>query len=219
MRTTFINELNALHDQLTRLGVAANESVHKAMKAYNTNDKELAKELFSDDLRINALTVEIEKEAYRLIALQQPVAHDLRMIFTVLTASLNLERIADHAVSVARAVLRRSEQEIHIESLDETVNLMADIVQQMVTESTDAFVNQDTEAARRIADRDEEVDACLKKVYHETAKRMEKNAEVITTGISYINVANSLERIGDYVTNICERIVYLNTGEIVELNN
>lgn len=214
----FEEELKSLFVHLTKLGIAANESVHKSIKAHNTNDKELAKELFADDLRINALTVEIEKEAYRIIALQQPVASDLRLVFTVLTASLDIERIADHAVSIGRAVIRRQETDQQVEQLNDVVNKMAETAQIMISDAMDAFVNRDAVTARKVALLDEVVDAGLKEIYNESARRMQKNTDMVPSGISYINIGNSLERIGDYVTNICERIVYLNTGEIVELN-
>lgn len=214
----FEEELKSLFVHLTKLGIAANESVHKSIKAHNTNDKELAKELFADDLRINALTVEIEKEAYRIIALQQPVASDLRLVFTVLTASLDIERIADHAVSIGRAVIRRQETDQQVEQLNDVVNKMAETAQMMISDAMDAFVNRDAATARKVALLDEVVDAGLKEIYNESAKRMQKNTDMVPSGISYINIGNSLERIGDYVTNICERIVYLNTGEIIELN-
>ncbi|MGO4929138.1 phosphate signaling complex protein PhoU [Fundicoccus sp. Sow4_D5] len=214
----FEEELKSLFVHLTKLGIAANESVHKAIKAHNTSDKELAKELFADDLRINALTVEIEKEAFRIIALQQPVASDLRLVFTVLTASLDIERIADHAVSIGRAVIRRQETEQQVDQLNDVVNRMAETAQTMISDAMDAFVNRDAATARKVAMLDEVVDAGLKEIYNESARRMQKNTEMVPSGISYINIGNSLERIGDYVTNICERIVYLNTGEIIELN-
>lgn len=218
LRKVFEEELKSLFVHLTKLGIAANESVHKSIKAHNTNDKELAKELFADDLRINALTVEIEKEAYRIIALQQPVASDLRLVFTVLTASLDIERIADHAVSIGRAVIRRQETDQQVEQLNDVVNKMAETAQMMISDAMDAFVNRDAVTARKVALLDEVVDAGLKEIYNESARRMQKNTDMVPSGISYINIGNSLERIGDYVTNICERIVYLNTGEIVELN-
>ena len=219
MRKVFDEELKSLFVHLTKLGIAANEAVNKSIKAHNTSDKELAKELFADDLKINALTVEIEKEAYRIIALQQPVASDLRLVFTVLTASLDIERIADHAVSIGRAVIRRKETDQQIDQLNDIVNRMAETSQTMISDAMDAFVNRDAETAKKVALQDEIVDAGLKEIYHESAKRMQKNTDMVPSGISYINIGNSLERIGDYVTNICERIVYLNTGEIIELNN
>ena len=218
MREAFQEELDKFLDKLIMLSNFANESLHKAIKAFDENDNELAHEVIADDLRINALSVEIERDAYRLIALQQPVTGDLRKIFTVFSANSDVERIADHATSVAKTVIRRNPDEEKIERLDDIVKQMGEIVQGMITDVIQAFVKGDVRAARKIADRDNELDALQQQIYGIAAQTMEFDTEVIIGGINYIGVANNLERIGDYVTNICERIVYLNSGDIVELN-
>lgn len=218
MRKIFDEELEELFDHLTSLGNAANESVHKSLRAYNTRDKELANELFSDDLRINADTMEIEQAAYRLIVLQQPVASDLRMIFAVLHASSDIERIADHAVSIARAVIRRDENEVDVPRLDDKINKMGELVSSMITDVVTAFRHRDVKLAKEIASRDDEVDNLRREIAKETTKRMEDDTDVVVSGLTYMNVSSRLERIGDYVTNICERILYLETGELTELN-
>lgn len=218
MREAFQDELDKFLDKLIMLSNSANESLHKAMKAFDEEDNELAHEVVADDLRINALSSEIERDAYRLIALQQPVTGDLRKIFTVLLTNSDVERLADHATSIARTVIRRNPNEEKIEQLDTVVDEMAAITQSMISDAITALVNGDVEAAKEIALRDNEVDKLQQKVYGVAAKRMVKDTDVVIGGINYISVANALERIGDYVTNICERIVYLNTGDIVELN-
>lgn len=217
-RKNYAQELEMLDTHLTQLGQAAKNSVQKAVTAYITRDRELAHELFSDDLRINASTAEIEKEAHRIVALQQPVASDLRMIFAVLHICLDLERIADHAVAIARAVLRRSPDEEDVEFLTDYLKEMASIAEHMIDVALKAYIDKDADAARKIATEDEKLDILLKEVYKHGAKSMQNNPEIIMTGINYIGISNNIERIGDYVTNICERIVFLNTGEIVELN-
>lgn len=217
MRTQFEEELNQLFIDLTRLGNAANESLHKAIKAFDTQDTELAHELFSDDLRINAATIDIEQAAYRVIVLQQPVAEDLRKVFTVLQASTDIERIADHAVSIARQVIELDNNRQVKEETENNIKQMAQIVSQMIDEALKAVSERDSEAAREIASRDKEVNVLHQKVVRSAAKQMEESPEEVTTGISYIKVSSSLERMGDYTKNICERIVYLNTGTILEL--
>lgn len=217
MRRSYVQQMADLHTQLSDLGIAVNNSVEKAVQAYVEHDVELAHELFSDDLRINAATVEIEKEAYRLIALQQPVAGDLRMIFTVLHASVDLERIGDHAVSIARATLRTDPEEVESETLKNIIKKMAEIVHSMIEDTIKAYLEEDVESAREIAARDEQVDMLQKDIYRDSEHRMEKSPERVAMGINYIGVSNNLERIGDYVKNICERIIFLNTGEIIDL--
>lgn len=218
MREAFQEELDKFLDKLIMLSNSANESLHKAVKAFDENDKELAHDVITDDLRINALSVEIERDAYRLIALQQPVTGDLRKIFTVLLANSDVERLADHATSIAKAVIRRNPNEEKIERLDDIVRQMGELAQSMISDAIQAFVKGDVEAARNVAERDSDLDQLQQQAYGVAAKYMESDTEVVIGGINYIGVANNLERIGDYVTNICERIVYLNTGDIVELN-
>lgn len=218
MRSVFEQEMTEIYAQLTSLGNSANESLHKAVRAYQLDDKELAHELFSDDLRINASTADIEKAAYRIISLQQPVAKDLRLLFTILQSSIDIERIADHAVSIGKATLRLNESFNSVTEINEIITNMAKVAQEMLTGAIEAFMNQDAKQARKVAERDEEIDLLLKELFKHTIGQMEQSTELVTTGISYIGVGRNLERIGDYVTNICERIVFLNTGEIVELN-
>ncbi|HFI0463953.1 TPA: phosphate signaling complex protein PhoU [Streptococcus suis] len=218
MRPVFEQELNAVYQELTALANSANESLHKAVLAYQNDDKELAHELFTDDLRINASTADIEKSAYRIIALQQPVAKDLRLLFTVLYCSHDIERIADHAVSIARATLRMDDAFTSIESINEIISKMAKIVEEMLTNAINAFMDKDAKAARKIAEQDETIDLLLKELFQIAISNMESSTEFVNSGISYIGVGRNLERIADYITNICERIVYLTTGEFVELN-
>lgn len=218
MREGFQEELDKFLDKLIMLSNLANESLHKSMKAFEDNDKELAHEIISDDLKLNAMSAEIEREAYRLIALQQPVAGDLRRIFTVLLTNSDVERLADHTVSIARAVIRRNPNEERVERLDEIVLEMAGIAEAMISDAIKALVNRDVELAKEIALRDNQLDTLQTQAYGLAARHMESDQEIVIGGINYIGVVNNLERIGDYVTNICERIVYLNTGDIVELN-
>ena len=218
MREQFNQQLMAYYDNIVKLGNIANEAVHKSIQAYNNNDKALAQEIISNDLNINELVVEIEVEAYRIIALQQPVTDDLRRVFTVLLVSTDLERIADHASSIAKAVTRASEDEVDVESIGDIINKMAIIVEEMLTDVLTAFTSDDVNL-QAIALRDDEVDALLKRLFNESAHRMRKNNEVVNYGIGHINIGKSLERIGDYATNICERLVYLQRGNYVELND
>lgn len=218
MRSQFTESLENFTNNLTLMGNMVNESLHKAMMAYNNKDINLAREVINDDLRINALQVDIEQDAYRLIALQQPVTSDLRLVFAVLLASSDLERIADHGVDIAKSVIRGIEEVEGLEPIDEMINQMYTIVKQMVEEVVTAFMNQDADQAREIAKRDSQVDALLKQVHGDLANRMEKNTDHVSPGLNYILVATRLERIGDYVTNICERIVFMVTAKSVDLN-
>lgn len=220
MREQYTQQLEAYYDSVVKLGNIVNEAVHKSIQAYNNNDKVLAEEIIKKDNEINDIVVEIETEAYRLIALQQPVTSDLRKVFTVLLASTDLERIADHAAAIAKAVTRFSDEETDVKAINEILNNMFTVVEQMLTDVVSSFTDKEIESAKleSIALRDDEVDALLKKLYGESSRRMKKNNEIVNYGIGHINIGTSLERIGDYTTNICERLIYLETGELVELN-
>ncbi|MGX7109181.1 phosphate signaling complex protein PhoU [Facklamia miroungae] len=219
MRDIYIQDLEGFSNKLSEQATAVIEHVHLAINSFNQYDNGAALQLKEADQKINQLANEIEKEAYRLIALQQPVAEDLRLIFTVMSISVDLERIGDHAVLIAKNVNRATEESEKDQALTEIINKMAKMVFEMINDVLEAFSERDPIKAREIADRDELVDACLKQLYNESALRMEKNREVVNTGINYLAIGNSIERIGDYVTNICERIVYLKEAEIVDLNH
>lgn len=220
MREAFQNELNDFLDKLAKIGNAANESISKSMKAFNDFDKEAAHDVVAGDLKINIMTTEIEQEAYRLIALQQPVARDLRKIFAVLLASSDIERLADHGAAISKAVIRLPESTQRIEPIEVIINKMAEEAQSMINDAIQAFCEKDSEKAKEIAYRDNIVDQYLKDLYAEVSDRMasESNQEGVTVGMSYIGIGNNIERIGDYVTNICERIIYLESGDIIELD-
>lgn len=219
MRTKFTTELNEFYEKIIQLGNVANEALNKAIQAYNQKDKELAETIIQNDVKINQMVIDIETEAYRLIVLQQPVTDDLRKIFTVLLASTDLERIADHASSIAKAVLRFNDNETDVDEIRKIINEMSVKTIHMLSEVLKSFDDNDSTSVKAIAERDQEVDLLLKQLYHKTSHRMERDTEVVNYGINHLNVGKSLERIGDYTTNICERLIYLSTGDIVELNS
>lgn len=220
MREQYIHDLEAFSDKLAEQARAVFEHVHLAIQSFNQMDTTVAEKLKEADVMINQITSNIEKEAYRLIALQQPVAEDLRLIFTVMSISVDLERIGDHAVLIAKNVSRAYEDE-HAEKdtiLSDIINRMAQLVFEMMNEALEAFAQKDSTNARMIAEKDELVDAGLKQLYNESSRRMESNRDSVNPGINYLAIGNSVERIGDYVTNICERIVYLTDATMIDLN-
>jgi phosphate transport system protein len=153
-----------------------------------------------------------------MIALQQPVTTDLRKIITVMKASSDLERMGDHAVSIAKSTIRVKGQE-RIAEVEKDISEMSDYVKKMVDNILVAYVKTDQADAKMIAKMDQRVNEYYEKIYYETIAAMKANPETVVSGTDYINVAQYLERIGDYVTNICEWIVYLATGKISELSS
>ncbi|MGP6140733.1 phosphate signaling complex protein PhoU [Jeotgalibaca sp. A127] len=219
MRRIYDDELKTMHAQFTKMGLMVNENILLAVKAFINHDKEAADRVKKNDHAINEIEIAIEEMCFKLIALQQPVSSDLRSIVTVMKASSDLERMGDHAVSIARSVIRVKERHNkRIPMVEGKIADQADIVKQMVENALDAYVRIDVDAAYKIAETDTHVDHLYVEINKLTMKEMAMDPEVVPGGTDYIAVSGYLERIGDYVTNICERIVYLKTGELSELN-
>ncbi|MCM6877480.1 phosphate signaling complex protein PhoU [Enterococcus faecium] len=217
LRTQFEEELLNLHNQFYEMGMMVSSAVHKSVRAYIKHDKILAQEVIENDININNMETRLEKKSFEMIALQQPVTTDLRMIITVMKASSDLERMADHAVSVAKSTIRLKGQ-TRIPEIEKEISDMSDYVKKMVDNVLVAYVKTDEKDARTIANMDQRVNDYFNRIYNATIKNMQENPETVISGTDYLNVASYLERIGDYVTNICEWIVYLATGKITELN-
>lgn len=217
LRTQFEEELLNLHNQFYEMGMMVSSAVHKSVRAYIKHDKILAQEVIENDININNMETRLEKKSFEMIALQQPVTTDLRMIITVMKASSDLERMADHAVSVAKSTIRVKGQ-TRIPEIEKEISDMSDYVKKMVDNVLVAYVKTDEKDARTIANMDQRVNDYFNRIYNATIKNMQENPETVISGTDYLNVASYLERIGDYVTNICEWIFYLATGKITELN-
>lgn len=208
LRTQFEEELLNLHNQFYEMGMMVSSAVHKSVRAYIKHDKILAQEVIENDININNMETRLEKKSFEMIALQQPVTTDLRMIITVMKASSDLERMADHAVSVAKSTIRVKGQ-TRIPEIEKEISDMSDYVKKMVDNVLVAYVKTDEKDARTIANMDQRVNDYFNRIYNATIKNMQENPETVISGTDYLNVASYLERIGDYVTNICEWIVYL----------
>ena len=218
LRTQFEEELLNLHNQFYEMGMMVSSAVHKSVRSYIKHDKALAQEVIENDIKINDMETRLEKKSFEMIALQQPVTTDLRMIITVMKASSDLERMADHAVSVAKSTIRVKGQ-TRIPEIEKEISDMSDYVKKMVDNVFVAYVKTDEKDARTIANMDQRVNDYFNRIYNATIKNMQSDPETVISGTDYLNVASYLERIGDYVTNICEWIVYLATGKITELNS
>ena len=217
LRTQFEEELLNLHNQFYEMGMLVSSAIHKSVRAYVRHDKAIAQEVIENDLAINNMEVRLEKKSFEMIALQQPVTTDLRMIITVMKASSDLERMGDHAVSIAKSTIR-VKGETRIAEIEKEISDMSDYVKKMVDNVLVAYVKTDQEDARMIAQMDDRVNEYYKDIYYKTIESMKENPETVVSGTDFLSVAQYLERIGDYVTNICEWIVYLATGKISELN-
>ena len=218
MRRLFEDELNELHVRFSEMGMMVNEAIYKSVKAFINHDKQLAREVIADDHKINERETDLERKSFELIALQQPVSTDLRIIVTIMKASSDLERMGDHAVSIAKSTIR-VKGNTRVPDIEKDIADMADKVKQMVEEVLDAYVKEDRRRAIAIAEEDTAINAYSENIYDDCVKEMQRDSETVVGSMDYMLVASYLERIGDYVTNLCEWIVYLRTGKVVELNS
>lgn len=153
-----------------------------------------------------------------MIALQQPVTSDLRRIVTVMKASSDLERMGDHAVSIAKATIK-VKGTTRVYEIEQAIDELANVVLEIVDQSLHAYRHEDEEEAITVAKMDDQVNELSHKIHKQIVVEMKKDADTILGNTYYMLVASYLERIGDYATNLCEWVVYLKTGKIVELNN
>ena len=216
-RVHFIEELSRLNHDLLAMGTRAEEGLRKALEALKTQNVELAREVKAGDELINALQLKIEDQAAVLIATQQPVAKDLRELVTVFKVTDNLERAGDHAVHLAKAAIKLA-GEPPFRQVDRLVR-MAEIECEMVRGAVNAYLNQDSAEARRVAAIDDSVDVEHKELVKEILELMRERPDQIQRITRLLTTSGFLERLGDHMTNICEAVVFMVEGSHVELND
>jgi len=216
-RQHYLDKLADLQRELLRMGCSMEEAVKKAITALVNHDAEMAREVIDGDEALDELLMSIESQCVKLIATEQPVAKDLRLIFTALKISTDLERMADYAVDIAKVAIRLA-NEVYIKPLID-IPRMADLAIDMVQDSLEAYIKQDASTAEDISRRDDIIDGLYKQIFRELLTYMIEDPKNINQATYFIFVARALERIGDHATNVCEWIIYLVTGERKDLNN
>ncbi len=215
-RQAYQLELQNLHDQALLLGSMVDKAVARSMDSLVQRDFALARQVIDEDAAVNQKRYQIEEQAIQLIATQQPMASDLRSIIAILNIVVDLERIGDYAAGIAKITLMHGDKPILKRLID--IPRMADLGRDMLRRALDAFVLLDVDAARAIATEDDVVDALYDQVYRELLTYMIADPAAIDRATWLLWVGHNLERIADRVTNICERIIYKATGELVEIN-
>ena len=208
LRSQFEEDLEKLHNQFYAMGQEVLSQINRTVRAFVTHDRDLAKEVIEDDAEVNEYEVKLEKKSFEMIALQQPVSQDLRTVLTVLKAVSDVERMGDHAVAIAQATIRMKGEE-RIPAVEEEIKKMGREVKSVVEAALDD--------AYRVASMDEQINHYFETIRDLATEEIKKNPEAIVTGRDYFQVISYLERIGDYAKNICEWVVYFETGKIVEL--
>jgi len=207
-------QLDVLRDKILLLGGATESAVQRAMQSLVERDSELAKQVLEEDKIIDQMELEIDRLSIEILALQHPAAHDLRFVISVAKITPILERIADHAGSIAEAAII-----INIEPLVKNYvdfPIMAQTATEMLRSALDAFTNEDAQLSRDIIERDKEIDKSYKRVFNELLEMMVDNPSATTGAAHLLFVAKHLERIGDYVKDICELNVYLREAAFIK---
>ena len=216
VRSHFEQELGGLKSGVLRLGSMVEQAIADSMRALADRDNELAREVIAHDQSINELHQQLRERAFMIMATQQPVARDLRLIVSFQHIVLELERMGDHAVGIARGALRLND----LPPLKPYVDLprMAELSGSMVHEILGAVIEADQERARIIAQQDDDVDQIYHLLWRELVGYMRDDPSCVERAAILLFVAKDLERIADRVTNIAEDVVFFHTGHVVELS-
>jgi phosphate transport system protein len=209
-------ELQELRHNLLTLGGLVDRAVANAVKALAEHDTDLAHETIANDGGINALRYQIEEQFLQILATQQPAASDLRAIVAAFSVTDNLERMADHAKGIAEIAIRIG-QEPFIKPLID-IPRMDELVRSMLRRSLDAYASADPALAAEVCQMDDLVDGLYQQVMRELLLLMIQDAKNITQGTYLLWVAHNLERIADRTTNIGERVIFMTTGRLGEIN-
>ncbi|HEX8681281.1 MAG TPA: phosphate signaling complex protein PhoU [Ardenticatenaceae bacterium] len=215
-RANFDQQLNNLGHRLLRMGSLVDEAVDHAVLALVDRDSPLAMQVIRGDADINALRYSIEEQSYMLLATQQPLASDLRRVAATISIATNMERMADHAAGIA-VLARRLNKEPELKPLVD-IPRMADIVRSMLRRSLDAYLSTDPNLAVQIAAEDTQVNQLNEQVLRELLTYMIEDPRTIRRATYLLWVSHNLERIGDRVKNICERVVYVATGRLADFD-
>jgi phosphate transport system protein len=214
IRAGFHKRLREIQDDILVMGSMSEKALANSVTALKERNLASAGEIIADDVNINRKRFEIEEKCIQLIATQQPMAGDLRIIISVLSILTELERIGDYAAGIARIVVTIGDEPPLKPLID--IPRMADKTIEMLRRALEAFINRDAGAARRIAAQDDEVDSLYDQVFRELLTFMIEDPRTITRATRLIWVAHNLERSADRVTNICERVIFAVTGKMEE---
>ena len=215
-RATLDRDLNAVQDDLLRMGGLLDTAIAKSLEALAKRDQNLARQIVADDAHVNALRFHIEEECVALIATQQPAARDLRAVLAAMIIVSELERMGDYAAGIAKTVLRMGDEPLLKPLID--MPRMADECRTMLRRALDAYVAHDAEMARAVAAQDDVIDNLYNQIFRELLTYIVEDPHTITRALYLLFAAHNLERIGDRAVNISERVIFMTSGELKELN-
>lgn len=208
------SELDVLRDRVLVLGGEAETALGRAMYALTERDSAAAREVLEGDDNVDRLEVEIDRLCIDVLALRQPAARDLRFVISVAKITPILERIADHACNIARAAIDLND-EPRLKSYPD-LSRMAAVASSMLRAALDAFTQGDAAAARGVIDRDDEIDVMYERLFHDLIELMVSEPTATPRAARLLFVAKHLERVADYVTDICELTVYMAEAAVIK---
>lgn len=214
MQRHFIQELDALKSRLIKMGSLAEQAIAESIRALLERDAHRARKVIEEDEAINRLEMEIDNAVVDTLALQQPVASDLRLILAAQKINNDLERIGDHAVNIAESALQYAARE----AIDRPVDIprMAAITKTMLREAIDAFVHSDAGLARNVLRNDDEIDDLNRKTVDEMADFIRVKTDYLYQALDIIRVSRNLERVSDLATNIAEEVIFIAEARVVK---
>lgn len=215
-RERFVQEMDAMKQGILELGSMVDKAVADSMRALADRQLDLAREVVARDKQINLKRFTVEEQVINLLATQQPMARDLRFIAAVLVIAIELERMGDYARGIAEVTIRMG----HAPLAQPIVRLsqMADLARDMLGDSLDAFTTQDVSLARSIPAKDNAVDTLNDQIYHDLVQQMIHDPQTVTAATWLLWITHNLERLADRATNIAERVVFMVTGELEEMD-
>jgi phosphate transport system protein len=216
-RETLDRKIRHMYDEILILDSMVENATLSAVEALKKRDLESARQIYNEDSNINAKRFELENELIVTIATQQPImAHDLRLLASIYEVIGELERMGDYAKGIAKIVLLIGDKPPVKPLID--IPRMSEIAVSMLHRAVSAFINGDTELARTIPMEDDQVDNLYNQVYRELVTIMFTDPSTIDRANHLLWVAHNLERMADRVTNICERTIYITTGQLIEMD-
>ncbi|MCK5645304.1 MAG: phosphate signaling complex protein PhoU [Anaerolineales bacterium] len=216
MRLTFDRELAEIQNELLKMSGLVDTAISLSLKSLAEGDIPLARQIIEDDEKINELRFKIEEAALALIATQQPTATDLRDVIAIMNVVVDIERMGDYATGVATTVIKIGDEPLLKPLID--LPKMVEIARKMLEDSVEALMDRDAERAKEIAMRDNEIDVLYRAILDELVEIMAKRPDSVQRGNLLLWCAHNVERIGDRATNIAERVVFVTTGVMEELN-
>ena len=215
-RAELDRELAAIRESMLALGERVAVTIHDSVLALRNTDNELAETIIVGDAEVNKMRFDIEKACESVIATQQPAASDLREVIAALNIVVDLERMGDHAAGIAKTAQLMGDEQL--DSLPESLERMAARTQDMLRQAVDVYAEADNDRAYSVALMDNKIDDSYQSLTHELLQGMLEDEISTTRGLYLLFAGHNLERIGDRVTNIAERVIFMASGKMKELN-